>query len=183
MLNIEKLNELAHIAIVGGKGVDQVMLLENAGAPVAGESVRPYPDGKPRLDILGWSWGQTVAAIGAGADGSRHYTPLYVVRQADAACGSIASLVYNRTRQVSATIENYRAGGDTSSPVTQSMFEFKVEEAQVTEQYFLTHPASGWLLEMLVFSYRKATVRSASQQRTGARGAVRECTITLTGDA
>ncbi|QNP49167.1 type VI secretion system tube protein Hcp [Diaphorobacter aerolatus] len=160
---------------------DLVMLLENAGSPVEGESPRKHPDGKPRLDIQGWSWGQMVNSVGGSADGSRNFAPLTVVRMADAASATLSSLAYNRSLKLTACISVFRAGGDPSAPDTGPMFEFRIEEGQLIGQYFVTGQSSGMLTEVLVFSYRKMVVNSAAQQKTGMRGAVRECLMAATG--
>lgn len=179
--NIETLMGVAELGAGSAERPDLVMLLENAGSPVAGESPRKNPDGKPRLDIQGWSWGQIVNAVGGTADGSRNFAPLTVVRMADAASATLSSLTYNRTQKLNVLISVFRSGGDPSAPDTGPMFEFKVEEAQIIGQYFVTGQTSGVLTEILVFSYRKMTVSSAAQQGTGARGAVRECVMAAAG--
>ena len=38
-------------------GGDLVMLVDNAGTAVVGDTPRAFPDKKPRLDITGYSWG------------------------------------------------------------------------------------------------------------------------------
>lgn len=179
--NIDTLMRVAALGTGSNARPDLVMLLENAGSPVAGESPRKHPDGKPRLDIQGWSWGQSVNTVGGAAEGSRNFTPLIVVRMADAASATLANLAYNRTLKLTACISAFRAGGDSNSPDTGPMFEFKIEEGQLIGQYFVTGQGSDMLTEILVFSYRKMILNSAAQQKSGARGAVRECVMAAAG--
>lgn len=176
--SIDTLTKVVALAQSNSSGADRVMLLENAGTPLLGEATRRYLDGKPRLDITGWSWGQIVNAAGGVVDGSRSYTPLTVVRLADAASASLASLAHSRNNRLSVRISHYRGGGDIVVTHTQPMFEFEISEAQIISQYFLTG-SDAELKEILVFSYRGIRIRSAPQQSTGARGAVREAQINV----
>lgn len=180
VLSIEELQRTIELAGAEQSSADMVMLIDNAGTVVEGESQRRHPDGKSRLDITGWYWGQSTHSESAAVDTARHLTPLTVVRLADSASGSLAILANNRTRKISARISIYRSGGDASVTDTEPMFEIAIQEAQIIGQYFLSS-AESVLKEVLVFSYRSVRVGTAPQKGTGARGAVRECTISAGG--
>jgi len=108
----------------------------------------------------------------------RAIAPLTVVRQADSASAILTQLTNTRAANLRATISKYLAGGDASVTAdTLPMFELKIDEAQITAQYFITAPGDVMLYEILVFSYRKIEIRTAPQQGTGSRGATRECQI------
>lgn len=180
LYSIDQLLQLTRLANTNKMGADLVMALENSGTPVTGDHSRSYPDGKPRLDILGLNWGLASATMGGAAQGPRSYSPLTVVREADSASAILTQLTNNRAANLRAAIGKYRAGGDASvSADTLPMFELKIEEAQITGQYFITAPGEVMLYEMLVFSYRKIEIKSAPQQGTGSRGASRECQIII----
>ncbi len=159
------------------EGSDLVMLVDNSGSPVAGESVRRFPDGKSRMDVCGYSWGLVMRSGAVGSTGARTFAPLVVVRRSDAATASLASLVNARTATLTVCISAFRAGGDQSAADTQPMLEMQLEDAQITGQFLTTGGPLATLSEILVFNYRRITLRSAPQQATGARGAVRECTM------
>lgn len=177
LLSLEELQRTQRLAGGQRSGSDMVMLIDNAGTVVEGESARRYPDGKSRLDITGWHWGQSAHSESGAVDAARHLTPLTVVRLADSASGSLAILASNRTRKITAHICAYRAGGDATALDTEPFFEIAIGEAQIIGQYFLSGD-DGALREVLVFSYRSVKVKTAPQAGTGARGAVRECQIT-----
>ncbi|PZQ74535.1 MAG: hypothetical protein DI563_12020 [Variovorax paradoxus] len=178
LYSIDNLLQLTRLAHTNQMGADLVMAMENSGTPVTGDNVRRYPDGKPRLDMVGMSWGLASATIGGAAQGPRSYAPLTVVRQADSASAILTQLTNNRAANLRATISKYLAGGDASVTAdTLPMFELKIDEAQITAQYFITAPGDVMLYEILVFSYRKIEIKTAPQQGTGSRGATRECQI------
>lgn len=176
--SIDTLLRVMDLAAPSRANSDMVMLLENGGSPVTGDCTRKFPDGKARLDIKGWSWGQIVHAVGAAAEGTRNYTPLTVVRQADSATASLGSLAQNRTNKLKACLSVYRAGGDKAGADTLPMFEFEIDEAQIVGQYFVSG-TDDVLSEILVFSYRGIEIRSSPQKSTGARGAERTCQIVV----
>lgn len=162
------------------EGNDLVMLVDNNGTPVEGDGVRPFPDGKPRMTITGYSWGLTVNVPGgAASDRRRTMNPLTVVRRTDAATASLASLVSQAASNLRVLISAFRAGGDPSVTDTQPMFEIELSEARISGQFLLSGGPLGTLSEILVLDYRGITLRSAAQQSTGARSAVRECSIQL----
>lgn len=177
LLSIDELRRTIELASGARSGSDMVMLVDNAGTIVEGESVRRHPDGKSRLDITGWHWGQSAHSESGAVDAARHLTPLTVVRLADSASGSLAILASNRTRKITARISIYRSGGDSTAIETEPMFEVNIGEAQIVGQYFVT-AADATLREVLVFSYRSVQIRTAPQKSSGSRGAVRECLIT-----
>lgn len=166
--------ELVQTSFAAG---DLVMLVDNAGSPVAGECLRQFPDGKARIDICGYSWGLVMRAAPGGGAGARTFQPLTVVRRIDAATASLASLAHARTATLTVCISAFRAGGDQRATDTQPMFEMQLQEARITGQFLTTGGPLQTLSEILVISYRQITLRSAPQQATGARGAVRECTM------
>jgi type VI protein secretion system component Hcp len=167
----------------GFAGSDMVMLVDNSGSPVQGESARRFPDGKARLDICGYSWGLVQRGGAVGAVGARTFSPLVVVRRVDAATASLASLVYARTASLTVCISAFRAGGDQTAADTQPMFELELADAQITGQFLTTGGPLATLSEILVLNYRRITLRSAAQQATGARSAVRECEMTAQSPA
>jgi hypothetical protein len=178
LYSIDNLLQLTRLAHTQRMGADLVMAMENSGTPVSGDNVRRYPDGKPRLDMVGLSWGLASASVGGAAQGPRSYAPLTVVREADSASAIFTQLTNNRAANLRASISKYLAGGDASVTAdTLPMFELKIDEAQITAQYFITAPGDVMLFEILVFSYRKIEIKTAPQQGTGSRGATRECQI------
>jgi len=180
LYSIDNLLQLTRLAHTHRMGADLVMAMENSGTPVTGDNVRRYPDGKPRLDMVGLSWGLTSASVGGAAQGPRSYAPLTVVREADSASAIFTQLANTRAANLRASIGKYLAGGDASVTAdTLPMFELKIDEAQITAQYFITAPGDVMLYEILVFSYRKLEIKTAPQQGTGSRGATRECQITV----
>lgn len=167
------------LAQAGFTGNDLVMLVDSSGAAVVGESTRRFPDGKSRLNVCGYSWGLVMRGA-PGGTGARAFQPLFVVRRVDSATASLASLVHARTAGLSVCLSAFRAGGDASATDTQPMFEIQLEDAIITAQFLTTGGPLSTMSEILAFTYRRITLRSAPQTATGARGAVRECTMTPT---
>ncbi|MGJ7495219.1 type VI secretion system tube protein Hcp [Variovorax sp. RT4R15] len=158
---------------------DLVMLVDRSGTTVVGESTRQFADGKSRLNICGYSWGLAMRGA-AGSTGARTFQPLYVVRRIDSATASLASLVHARTGGLTVCISAFRAGGDETATDTQPMFEVQLQDAQITGQFLTTGGPLSTMSEILAVNYREITLRSSPQTSTGARGAVRECTMTPT---
>jgi len=154
---------------------DLVMLVDNSGTAVVGECIRQFEDRKPRIDLVGYSWGLVQRSGAVGTMGARTFSPLVVVRRVDAATASLASLVYGRVATLTVRISAFRAGGDRTVTDTQPMFELELGEAQITGQYLTTGGPLEIMSEVLVFNYRRVKISTAAQQMTGARGAVREC--------
>ena len=174
--NLLRTSELATNALAGG---DLVMLLSNSGTVVNGDNARKFPDGKSRLDLAGYTWGQVVNPETSSSTGDRHMLPLVVVRRVDAATATFSSFMQSRTNKLELRVSAYRAGGDSSTQDTLPMFELQLDEAQVIAQYFHTGGVLKDLTEVLAFSFRRMTVRSWPQQATGARGGVRECVMSV----
>src|ERR1700757_3592110 len=90
----QALRLLEHMS--GEADYDFVMLIENKGAVMEGESRREYEDGKQRMDIAGY-WHQVDMVTPPGASkGKVRNSAFAVVRQCDAATASIASLLKNQ---------------------------------------------------------------------------------------
>ncbi|RYZ01374.1 MAG: hypothetical protein EOO24_15165, partial [Comamonadaceae bacterium] len=123
------------------------------------------------------------ARDGASATGARTFQPLYVVRRIDSATASLTSLLHARTAGLTVCLSAFRAGGDAAATDTQPMFEIELADAQITAQFLTTGGPLATMSESLCFSYREITVRSSPQTATGARGAVRECTMQPTSAA
>jgi len=180
LYSIDNLLQLTRLAHGKQMGADLVMSLENGGTPVSGDNTRRFPDGKPRLSVLGLSWGLASATSGGTALGPRSYAPLTVVREVDSASAILTQLTNNRAGNLRVNVAAYRAGGDKNVATdTLPMFDLGLEDAQITAQYFITTPGDAVLTELLVFSYRRIEIKTAPQQATGSRGATRECQITV----
>ena len=156
-------------------GGDLVMLVDNAGTAVVGDTPRAFPDKKPRLDITGYSRGLVQRSATAGANNVRNLAALVVVRRADVATASLSSLAYSRVDKLTVKISAYRTGGDPTAADTQPTFEIELADARIAGQYLMTGGAHDVPSEILSFAYRSITIRSAPQKATGQRGAVREC--------
>lgn len=177
--DIDEQLRVLDLAQSGFAANDLVMLVDRSGTTVVGECTRRFPDGKSRLNICGYSWGLAMRGA-AGSTGSRVFQPLYVVRRVDSATASLASLVHSRAGDITICLSAYRAGGDSAAPDTQPMFEIELHGAQFTAQFLTTGGPLATMSELLCLNYREITLRSAPQTSTGARGAVRECTMTPT---
>ena len=79
----------------GSREAGQAMVVESGGAPVEGESTRSYHDGKPHLNLLGyWVYTKQVQQ-GSNQKYKAASSSLIVLRHADAATGSLYSLLNN----------------------------------------------------------------------------------------
>ncbi|MDH6592560.1 hypothetical protein M2165_002449 [Variovorax sp. TBS-050B] len=170
----EALRLLDHLS--GESGNDFAMMIESKGSPIEGESKRTYEDGKQRMDIGGYSYKTDVVTPPGATKGKLRNYPFIVIRDCDAATASIASLLKNQDADLKVTVSVFKAGGDSSKDL-QSHLEFVMEGARVQCHAIVTGGQPKRPCDIIFFSYRKLEVRSAPQQQTGARGAVRTCTF------
>jgi hypothetical protein len=149
----------------GESGNDFAMMIESKGSPIEGESKRTYEDGKQRMDIGGYSYKSDVVIPPGSSKGKlRNYS-------------SIASLLKNQDSDLKVTVSVFKAGGDSSKDL-QSHLEFVLEGARVNCHAIVTGGTPKRPCDIIFFDYTKLEIRSAPQQQTGARGAVRTCTFT-----
>lgn len=161
----------------GESGNDFSMMIESKGSPIEGESVRMYEDGKQRMDIGGYSYKADVVIPPGSSKGKMRNHPFIVVRDSDAATASIASLLKGQDSDLKVTVSVFKAGGDSSKDL-QPHLEFVLEGARVHCHAIVTGGKPKRPCDIVFFSYTKLEIRSAPQQKTGARGAVRTCTFT-----
>lgn len=159
-------------------GMDMGLVVESGGAPVEGESTRSYHDGKPHLNLLGyWVYTKQVQQ-GSNQRYKAASSSLIVLRQADAATGSLYSLLNNGKLDVKATVQVFRSGGQPSASDILPVLEIIASEARVGNIVSYTSPRTQQACEAIFFNFRKLEVKSAPQQTTGQRGAVRTCAMT-----
>lgn len=170
----EALRLLDHMS--GESGNDFGMLIENKGAVVEGESKRQYQDGKKRMDIAGYAYLAEVVAPPGASKGKVRNNALIVVRECDAATASLASLMKNQDSDIKVELAVFKAGGDVS-PDQRPTLEFVLEGARIDTHSILTGGIPRRPCEIIFFHYRKIEIRSAPQQVSGLRGAVRNCVI------
>lgn len=164
-------------AMSGETGNDFLMLIESKGNAVEGDSTRAFEDGKQRMAILGFSHLAELRTPPGAAKGQVRMGQLVVVRACDASTATLASLLKNQEADLKVQIAVFKASGDTSKDL-QPMLEFVLENARITTQAILTGGTPRRPCEILAFAPRKLEIRSAPQQETGLRGAVRTCTLT-----
>ncbi|MDM0117241.1 type VI secretion system tube protein Hcp [Variovorax sp. J22R133] len=168
----EALRLLDHMS--GESGNDFVMLIENKGAVVEGESDRTYEDGKQRMDIAGYSYLAEVITPPGASKGKVRSSTMIVVRECDAATASISSMLKNQDSEAKVTLSVFKAGGDSSKDQQPSL-EFVMEGVRVRTHCILTGGKPKKPCEIIYFNYRKIEIKSAPQKNTGQRGAVRSC--------
>ena len=171
----EALRLLDHLSNEAGN--DFAMMIESKGNVVEGESPRQYEDGKKRMDIGGYAYLAEVVTPPGSSKGKVVNKSLIVVRDCDAATASIASLMKNQDSDIKVTLSAFKAGGDPFRDM-QPTLEFVLEEARITTHTILTGGRPKQPREIVFFSYRKIEIRSAPQQGSGQRAAVRTCTFT-----
>ncbi|MDM0044953.1 type VI secretion system tube protein Hcp [Variovorax dokdonensis] len=171
----EALRLLDHMS--GESGNDFLMLIESKGSPVEGDSKRKFEDGKQRMRIAGYSYLSEIRRPPGSTKGQVAMSAMIVVRECDAATATIASLLKNQESDLKVQISIFKAGGDSSSE-QQPMLEFMLEEARIDTQAILTGGNPRRPCEIIYFMPRKMEIRSAPQQQTGLRGAVRTCMLT-----
>ncbi|HEX5390608.1 MAG TPA: type VI secretion system tube protein Hcp [Burkholderiaceae bacterium] len=171
-----RLDELALTNMADG--MDLAMVVESGGAPVEGESTRSYHDGKPHLNLLGyWVYTKQVQQ-GSNQKYKAASTGLYVLRHADAATGSLYSLLNNGKIDVKATVQVFRSGGQQSASAILPVIEIVASDGRVANIVSYTSPRTHQACELISFAFRKLEIKSAPQQTSGQRGAVRTCTMT-----
>ncbi|RZL96397.1 MAG: hypothetical protein EOP82_00805 [Variovorax sp.] len=163
-------------AVSGESGNDFVMLIENKGTVVEGESERGHEDGKQRMDIAGYLYLAEVRTPPGSTKGAIRHAELIVIRDCDAATASIASLMKNQDSEIKVQLSVFKASGDTAADL-QPTLEFLLEGARVDAQCILTGGTPRRPCEIIFFQYRKIEIRSAPQMITGLRGAVRSCML------
>lgn len=170
----EALRLLDHLS--GESENDFVMMIENKGAVVEGESVRDYEDGKKRMDIGGYVYCAEMVVPPGGSKGKVRNNTFIVIRDCDAATASVASLLKNQDSEIKVQVSVFKAGGDSSKDM-QPTLEFVLEGARVTLHSIVTGGRPKRPCEIIFLQYRKIEIKSAPQQGTGARGAVRTCSF------
>lgn len=171
----EALRLLDHMS--GESGNDFLMLIENKGTAIEGESTRAFEDGKQRMHIAGYSYLAEVVTPPGATKGKIRGSTLIVVRDCDAATASIASLLKNQDADIKVQLSVFKAGGDSSNE-QQASLEFLLEGVRVNTHCVLTGGTPKRPCEIIYFQYRKMEIKSAPQKDTGQRGAVRTCTLT-----
>jgi len=170
----EALRLLDHLS--GESGHDFSMMIENKGTPLEGESKRTYEDGKQRMDIGGYSYKSDVVIPPGSNKGKLRNHAFIVVRDCDAATASIASLLKNQDSDLKVTVSVFKASGDSSKD-QQPHLEFVLGGARVNCHAIVTGGRPKRPCDIIFFDYVKLEIRSAPQQQTGARGAVRTCSF------
>ncbi|MBU1360202.1 MAG: type VI secretion system tube protein Hcp [Gammaproteobacteria bacterium] len=168
----EALRLLEHMS--GDSDNDFVMLIENKGNVVEGESGRAHEDGKQRMDVAGYAYLAEVVTPPGSSKGKVRNNAFIVVRRCDAATASIASLMKNQDSDIKVQLSVFKAGGDNASDM-QPTLEFVLEGARVDTHSILTGGRPKQACEIVFFHFRKIEIRSAPQVKTGLRGAVRSC--------
>lgn len=178
LLDIDEVLRIAELSISSQTGIDMFMVVESGGAPVEGESARAFSDGKPHMDIQGYFIFANQVQQGSDKKYKANSSPLVVVRQSDAATASLYSLLNNGKTDVKATVQVYRAGGNAKSTQSQPTIEIVASEARIYCIATYTSKQLAQPCDIVVFAHRKLEVKTAPQQTTGIRGAVRTCTMT-----
>ena len=154
---------------------DLMLSIEKDGSPISGETQRRFADDKPRMEVEGYLWGVSQRS-GGGSAGRQPYT-LYIVRRCDAATASIMSCLTGASERMTVTLSAYRAGGDHD---LDPVLELTVENARLLVHSLLTGPGDLGPCEVLGFAGRRFEVKSAPQEGSGLRGAVRTCSFEAT---
>ena len=171
----EAMRMLDHMS--GDTGNDFLMLIDSKGNAIEGESKRAFEDGKQRMHIAGYTYLAEVQTPPGAAKGQVRLSTLIVVRECDAATASIASLLKNQENDLKVQISVFKASGD-SSKEQQPTLELLLEGARITTHCMLTGASPRRPFEIIYFMPRKLEIKSAPQQDSGLRGAVRTCTLT-----
>ena len=158
--------------LAGETANDFMMSIDSRGTKVKGESER----GIEFIDIGGYCHQMEVAAPPGSTKGKVRIFPLVVVRECDAATASISSLLASQEDKLEVSIFVYRASGDHM--VADPFLEIVLTDARVISQAILTGGRPRQPREVTVFAGRKVEVKTAAQQHSGLRGAVRTATIT-----
>lgn len=159
------------LALAAGKSdFDLMLAIEKDGSPIVGDSPRRFSDGVLRLEVEGYLWGVTRRS-GSGTASQQPYT-LYAVRRCDVATASLMSALTSNSEKIRVTLGTYKAGGDSD---VEPSLEIVVDRARLVLHCLLTGPGALGPCEVLGFAGRKFEVRSAPQQASGLRGAVRTC--------
>ena len=170
LLSPDQALRLLDLAVEGASSYDLSAVIEKDGSPIAGESPRKFGHGKPHLDIEGYLWGVS-QNTGVHTLGKQPHT-LYLVRRTDAATASILSVLTSASEKVKVTLGVYEASGSAD---VDPMLEVVVDQARLVVHCIMTGGALRGPCELLGFAGRKFEVRSAPQQASGLRGAVRTC--------
>jgi hypothetical protein len=171
----ESLRLLDHMS--GESGNDFLMLIESKGNAIEGESKRAFEDGKQRMHIAGYTYLAELQTPPGASKGQVRLSSLIVVRDCDAATASIASLLKNQENDLKVQLSVFKASGDSSNE-QQPTLEFLLEGARITTHCMLTGGNPRRPCEIIYFMPRKLELKSAPQQQSGLRGAVRTCTLT-----
>ena len=178
ILDPDAVLRLVELASQTTTGQDVVLLLENKGTPIEGESVRNFADGKKRLDVMGYMLISGVQPAPGTSNAKVSTGDLIVVRQCDAASASIASLLKSQTEDLKVVLSTFKAGGDRAATDEQPTLEIEIDKGRVAHFSVLTPSRlNGIPCEVVAFAHQGLEIRSAPQAQTGLRGAVRTCTF------
>jgi type VI protein secretion system component Hcp len=178
LLDPDEALRLLELASHSDGDTDIVLMIESKGTVVEGESARAFADGKSRMPVKGYYFNAAVKVPPGSSKGVVAVTSLVVVRESDAATASLASLLRSQATDLKVDLSVFKAGGEAVSKDAQPTLEFVLEKARVKSHTMLTGLSPQCAVEVLSFEYETLTVKSAPQQATGARGAVRTCSFT-----
>lgn len=163
----------------GESGVDFHMMIDNKGKKLVGESQRVFGDAMEMMDIGGYYYNAKVSAAPGSSKGVVKVSPVIVVRDADAATASIASLLNSQDHDLVVSILVFKASGDSSNDL-QPFFQIELRGARVSYHGVITGGTPKRPCEIIVFQQREAEIRTAPQVSSGLRGAVRTAKLVNT---
>lgn len=153
-------------------GADFHMSIENKGKKLQGEIDRVFGADIEMLEIGGYYYVADVIAAPGSTKGVLRIHPFLVVRDCDAATASIASMLSSQDADLIVNILVFKAGGDSAKDL-QPFFQIELTGARIARHAIVTGGRPKRPCEIIQFRYRAAEIKSAPQQQSGLRGAVR----------
>jgi type VI protein secretion system component Hcp len=162
----------------GATQMDMELNVELDGSDIEGEGFGT--SGDKTLAISGYFW----KAQMFGDDGYKVIPgSLWISRNLDVASASLTSALKacsgNAKKRMCVELKVFRAGGtNLVGIVAKPVICFKLSNARIAFQAFLTNSPTGLPTEVLAFSFETIQIETAPQMASGIIGAVRVCQLT-----
>jgi type VI protein secretion system component Hcp len=178
IIDADELISVMKLMPEGETQMDIELTVKMDGNPILGEGVGTSGDNV--LSAFGYHF-----KVMLNTHKERAVAPmaLWVGRNLDAASASLTSALKtcggNSDKSLEVELRVFRAGGSNIlGAFPKPLIVFKLADARLSFQSFVTSSSSGLPTEFLAFLYRSIEIKTTPQMASGIAGATRSCVLT-----